>query len=90
MIFAKQKDLNFDKYVMKDDEISDFIDALVEDFTLEELHDTEAIVKHFNELTGLSRSQIMVLLFGAVQIALLRRDTVPDWKQILIQRTNPH
>ena len=75
---------------MDDEEISQFIDAMVEDYTIEELHDTTTMVETFRDLTGLSDTQIMALLFGAVQVALIRQGVVPDWKQILIQRQIRH
>ena len=70
---------------MNERQIEKLLEALVEDYTWEELQDDSFMLLEMNTLLGIPESESRALLFGAKEIKKLRRYCVPDWKQLLIQ-----
>ena len=68
---------------MDDQTIEKLLEALVEDYTWEELHDDKFMFVEMKTLLGMSQPQAEALLFGAREIKKLRRYCIPDWKQLL-------
>lgn len=68
---------------MDDQTIEKLLEALVEDYTWEELQDDKFMFVEMNTLLGMSPPEAKALLFGAREIKKLRKYYVPDWKQLL-------
>ena len=68
---------------MEDWDISELIDALVEDYTLEELKNDSSIITELVTLTKLSQEQAKTLLDGAIEVSSLRKNYLSETKQLL-------
>lgn len=66
------------------------LDALVEDFSLEELNDLEAMKLHMRQIYGLNDGELQPILAGAIRIKLLRQDQPVLWQTLIKQRFNSH
>lgn len=68
---------------MDDQTIEKLLEALVEDYTWDELQDGKFMLGEMTTLLGMSQEESAALLFGAREIKKLRKYNVPDWKQLL-------
>ena len=70
--------------VMDSKTIDQLLEALVEDYTWEELQDGDFMMTEMNSLLGVNLKEAEALLAGAREIKRLRRYIIPDWKQLLV------
>ena len=75
---------------VKEKVIDATLDALVEDFSLEELNDLEAMKLHMRRIYGLKDGELQPILAGAIRIKLLRQDQPVLWQTLIKQRFNSH
>ena len=75
---------------VKEKVIDATLDALVEDFSLEELNDLEAMKLHMRTIYGLKDGELQPILAGAIRIKLLRQDQPVLWQTLIKQRFNSH
>lgn len=68
---------------MEEETIEKLLEALVEDYTWDELQDGKFMLVEMKTLLGMSQEESAALLYGAREIKKLRRYYVPDWKQLL-------
>lgn len=75
---------------VKEKVIDATLDALVEDFSLEELNDLEAMKIHMKKIYGLKDGELEPILAGAIRIKLLRQDQPVFWQTLIKQRFTSH
>ena len=75
---------------MTDEEIEGFLDALVEDFNLEQLNDVATMKGYMRRIMGLKEEFLEPILAGAIHIRLLRQDQGALWQSVVKQRFIKH
>lgn len=69
---------------MKDEEIRKIIEAISEDYSLEELLDERAMLPELRTLLDVDPTTALLILVGARLWRIRRGDRLPDW-QLLLQ-----
>ena len=70
---------------MEMDEVRDHImDAIAEDFTFREILDVSYMRRELDKLIRIEDSNLVPLLFGAIQLKTLRRGRRPFWQALCL------
>jgi hypothetical protein len=68
----------------KDEVIDQIMDAIAEDFTFEELLDVSYMRRELDKLIRIEDSNLVPLLFGAIQLKTLHRGRRPLWQALCL------
>ena len=68
----------------KDEVIDQIIEAIAEDFSFAELLDVSYMRQELDKLIQIEDSNLVPLLFGAVQLKTLRRGRRPFWQALCL------
>ena len=67
----------------RDEILDELIDAVSEDFTWEELFNVPYMREQLGYLMGIEEEDMLPLIFGAIQIKILREGKFPLWRTLL-------
>lgn len=68
----------------KDEAIDQIIEAIAEDFSFAELLDVSYMRRKLHKLIQIEDSNLVPLLFGALQLKTLRRGRRPLWQALCV------
>ena len=68
----------------KDEAIDQIMDAIAEDFTFREILDVSYMRRELDKLIQIEDSNLVPLLFGALQLKTLRRGRRPLWQALCL------
>ena len=68
----------------KDEAIDQIMEAIAEDFTIAELLDVSYMRRELDKLIQIEDSNLVPLLFGAIQLKTLRRGRRPLWQSLCL------
>ena len=68
----------------KDEVIDQIMDAIAEDFTFREILDVSYMRRELDKLIRIEDSNLVPLLFGAIQLKTLRRGRRPLWQALCL------
>ena len=68
----------------KDEAIDQIMDAIAEDFTFAEILDVSYMRRELDKLIQIEDSNLVPILFGAIQLKTLRRGRRPFWQALCL------
>lgn len=69
---------------MNEDIIEKLLDALIEDYSLEELLNDVFILRELDMLLGMVPPEAIYFLKAAIELKKIRSSKIPEWKRYLM------